>query len=61
MAKKFLAGMITAAICLAFVAVPALRAQSILDGKLTGTISEASGEPLPGVSVEVTSPALISG
>lgn len=61
MAKKFLAGMITAAVCLAFVAVPALRAQSILDGKLTGTISEASGEPLPGVSVEITSPALISG
>ncbi len=61
MAKKFLAGMITAAVCLAFVAVPAVRAQSILDGKLTGTITEAGGEPLPGVSVEVASPALISG
>lgn len=61
MAKKLLVGMITAAVCLAFVAVPAARAQSILDGKLTGTITEASGEPLPGVSVEITSPALISG
>lgn len=61
MAKKFLVGIITAAVCLAFVAVPAVRAQSILDGKLTGTITEANGEPLPGVAVEVTSPALISG
>ncbi len=34
--------------------------QSILDGKMTGTIVDDQGEPLPGVSVEVSSPALIS-
>jgi len=61
MAKKLLVAIITVALCLAFVAVPAVRGQSILYGKLTGTITEASGEPLPGVSVEITSPALISG
>jgi hypothetical protein len=61
MAKKLLVGIITVALCLAFVAVPAVRGQSILYGKLTGTITEASGEPLPGVSVEIASPSLISG
>lgn len=61
MAKKLLVGIITVALCLAFVAVPAVRGQSILYGKLTGTITEASGEPLPGVAIEITSPALISG
>src|SRR5665647_3453835 len=61
MAKKFLLTMVALAVGLAFVTVSDARAQAILEGKLTGTISEASGEPLPGVAVEVTSPALISG
>jgi len=35
--------------------------QSILTGKLSGTITDDKGEPLPGVNLEITSPALISG
>ena len=61
MAKKNLCVTMALAVGLAFVTVGAARAQSILDGKLTGTITEAAGDPLPGVAVEVTSPALISG
>ena len=61
MAKRTLLVMLCLAVGLAFFNVTAVRAQSILDGKLTGTITEASGDPLPGVNVEITSPALISG
>ncbi len=38
-----------------------LTAQSIQTGKLTGTIADEGGEPIPGVQVELTSEALISG
>src|SRR5262245_410419 len=38
-----------------------LKAQSISYGKLTGMISDPEGQALPGVMVEVSSPALISG
>lgn len=38
-----------------------LNAQSISYGKLTGTISDDSGEPVPGAQVNITSEALISG
>lgn len=61
MAKKILVGMMALVVGLAFVTVGAVRAQSILDGKMTGTITEVSGDPLPGVAVVITSPALISG
>jgi hypothetical protein len=61
MAKKILHVTMALVVGLAFINVGAVRAQSILDGKLTGTITEISGDPLPGVAVEVTSPALISG
>ena len=39
--------------------VSVARAQSILEGKITGTITDDNGEPLPGASVEITSPALM--
>ena len=61
MAKKILLVMMALVVGLAFVTVGAVRAQSILDAKLTGTITEVSGDPLPGVVVEITSTALISG
>ena len=61
MAKKILLVTMALVVGLAFITVGAVRAQSILDGKLTGTITEVSGDPLPGVAIEVTSPALISG
>ena len=37
------------------------RGQSILTGKMTGTIVDDTGETVPGVNVEITSAALISG
>lgn len=46
-------------LCLAFVSVNVARAQSILEGKITGTITDDKGEPLPGATVEATSPAMI--
>ena len=36
-----------------------VRAQSILEGKITGTITDDKGEPLPGATVEATSPAMM--
>jgi outer membrane receptor protein involved in Fe transport len=34
------------------------RAQAILDGKATGTVTSEDGAPLPGATVELTSPSL---
>lgn len=59
--KRFLFMSWLLAILIAFVGVTRIQAQSILDGKLTGTITDDQGEPLPGVAVEVTSAALVSG
>jgi hypothetical protein len=44
---------------LAAMNVSTARAQSILEGKITGTITDDKGEPLPGSNVEITSPALM--
>ena len=44
---------------LAVVNVSVARAQSILEGKITGTITDDKGESLPGAAIEVTSPAMI--
>ncbi len=38
-----------------------VRGQSIIYGKLTGTVTDDTGTPLPGVTVEIRSPALIAG
>src|SRR4030043_1320235 len=46
-------------IFLVVVSVNVARAQSILEGKITGTITDDKGEPLPGATVEATSPAMI--
>lgn len=59
--KRFLFMGWLLAILIAFVGVTMVQAQSISGGKLTGTIMDDNGEPLPGVAVEVTSLALISG
>ena len=60
-AKRFLFVSSFLVLLVAFAGVMTVQAQSILDGKLTGTITDDKGEPLPGVAIEVTSPALISG
>jgi len=32
-----------------------------LTGKITGTVSDADGTPLPGVTVEISSPSMMGG
>ena len=44
---------------IAFIGVTRIQAQSILEGKITGTITDNEGEPLPGATVELTSPGLM--
>ena len=43
------------------VCVDPVRAQAILEGKVTGTVTSEDGAPLPGASVEIASPALLAG
>ncbi len=38
-----------------------VRAQAILEGKATGTVMSDDGAPLPGATVEITSPSLLGG
>ena len=59
MRKKILAGTLILMACLAFVNVAAVRAQSILEGKITGMITDDKGEALPGVAVEISGPSLM--
>jgi hypothetical protein len=42
------------------VSVESARAQSILEGKVTGTVMSEDGVPLPGATVEISSPALLA-
>ncbi len=58
-ARKFLFVICFLALYLAVVNVNALRSQSVLEGKLTGTVTDDKGELLPGVTVEVTSPSMM--
>ena len=57
--KRFLYVSALLMISIALAGVTTVRAQSILDGKIVGTITDDKGEPLPGATLEVTSPALI--
>ncbi len=43
------------------VSVGPVRAQAILEGKVTGTVTSEDGVPLPGAAVEIASPALLAG
>jgi len=44
----------------AFIGVTGIQAQTIIEGKITGTITDDKGEPLPGAAVELTSPGLMA-
>jgi outer membrane receptor protein involved in Fe transport len=56
--KCLFAGCLLAGL-LAFLSVDLVQAQSILEGKITGTITDDQGEILPGATVEITSPTLM--
>ena len=58
-ARKFALMICVLGLGLAVMNVSVARAQSILEGKITGTITDDKGEPLPGATVEITSPALM--
>jgi hypothetical protein len=47
------------ALCLAAVSVHPVWAQSVLEGKITGTVSDDKGELLPGATVEITGPSIM--
>ena len=50
--------------CLSLVIIflaPSLRSQTIEYGKITGTVVDEEGAPLPGATVEITSSALMGG
>ena len=59
MSRKILSALLVLMFFLVAVHAGAAWAQSILDGKMTGTITDDKGEPLPGVIVEVMGPALM--
>ena len=42
------------------VSVRSVRAQAILEGKVTGTVTSEDGVPLPGAAVEISSPSLLA-
>jgi outer membrane receptor protein involved in Fe transport len=58
-------GRVLTATCLAFllvgVSIRSVRAQAVHEGKVTGTVMSEDGVPLPGATVEISSPALLAG
>ena len=59
MTKKILSTACVMALGLALVSVTAARAQSVLEGKITGTVTDDKGEALPGVTIELTGPSIM--
>ncbi len=57
--KKILAIVCFLALFLTAVSVNLVQAQSVLEGKLRGTVADDQGELLPGVTVEITSPSIM--
>jgi hypothetical protein len=59
MARKILSGSLVFIVCFAFMTVALVRAQSVNQGKIMGTVTDDKGEALPGVAVEITGPSLM--
>jgi len=59
MTKRLLVAALTFMFGLSLVTVTAARAQSVLEGKITGTVTDDKGEALPGVTVELTGPSVM--
>jgi outer membrane receptor protein involved in Fe transport len=59
MTRKSLAMIFVLVLGLAFLSGAVLKAQSVLEGKITGTVADDKGEMLPGVNVELTGPAIM--
>jgi len=57
--KRFLFMSWLLVLLMVFIGVTRIQAQSILEGKITGTITDDKGEPLPGATAELTSPELM--
>lgn len=58
--KKFLFNACFLVLFLAALSLNIVHAQSVMEGKITGTVTDDSGEFLPGATVEVAGPALMS-
>jgi len=57
--RKFLFVTCFLVLCFTLVNVSVVRAQSVLEGKLLGTVTDDKGELLPGVTVEITGPSIM--
>src|SRR5512135_756392 len=58
MVKRILSATVILAVGLAVI-VGTARAQSVMEGKITGIITDDKGEPLPGATVELTGPSIM--
>jgi|GEM_PF-320053 len=59
MLRKILTASSVLIFVLAVMTVPVVRAQSIIEGKIVGTITDDKGEALPGVAVEIVGASLM--
>jgi len=59
MIRKYLALAVISVLAFAFLNGTVLNAQSVLEGKIVGTVSDEKGELLPGVNVELSGPSIM--